>query len=167
MITARRRSYALIYVLAALPLIVVIGNVAVQLTGSALRAQRIATEEAGDDAARRLLVARMRGDARTAESLGDATEDFGDRVTFVGSNGTIEYVVADHAVTRTLRDGDRMLSETTWRFHHARCALRLETLGNGQSLVWLRFRASFQLRKNLPATREYVIALRVGEGGES
>ena len=32
MITARRRGYALIYVLAALPLIVVVGTAAVQLT---------------------------------------------------------------------------------------------------------------------------------------
>jgi hypothetical protein len=80
-------------------------------------------------------------------------------------DGTVEYRVADHSVTRALRKDDKKVSETTWKFHHAHCEFHKETLDNGESLVWLRFRASFQLRKNLPSKREYAIALRIGEGG--
>jgi len=160
-----RRGYALIYLLAALPLIAVIGNVAVQITGHALRAQRMAVAEASDDQLRRVMVARLGLDAERTTTVEGAESGFGASLMLHAADGVITYDCASNGVTRVERAGGVEISRTTWKFGYAQCRLRLERVPGGGALVWIRVDHGLQIRKGLSARRAYATAVRIGQGG--
>lgn len=160
----RRRGYALVYVMAAVPLIAVIGNVAVQITGQALRAQRMAVAEASDDQLRRVMVARLGQDAERTTTVEGAESEFGTSLILRAVDGVITYDCASNGVTRVERAGGVEISRTTWEFGYAECRLRLERVPGGGALVWIRVDHRFQIRKGLSVRRAYATAVGVGKG---
>jgi hypothetical protein len=163
---AKRSAYALIYMLAALPLIAVIGNVAVQITGRALRAQRMAVAERADDAALDLLLMQLRKDARLADRAESDADAFCDGATFQSGAQIVAYECTDSSVERVERSGDTEVSRTTWVLQHGRCAFRLEELANGRRLIWLRCDVHLSPQPRQPVTRHYATAIVVGVGGK-
>jgi len=163
--TARRKGYALLYVIAALPLIAVIGNFAAQIIGQALRAQRIAVAESADDAMLRLLMIKLRRDARTATDVRVPADGFGDSVIVHCPDHDVEYTVEGRTVTRVVRAGEVEQARSAWNFQQARCAFRIEEAAAGRPLLWVRCAAELHFRKNLPVQRCYATALLIGQGG--
>jgi len=166
---ARRRGMALIYMLAAIPLAIVITSASSVLIGKVLRVQReSAIRTVNTDNANRL-IERMRADAAESNRailLGD-----GAGVLFenIGSNGGVEYRIEFDAVTRRKTSGDHepaLEGTSRWLFKRCDIDLRLEPVSESQSVLWVLVDYRVELRKSVVDRQKLATAIRVGSGGD-
>lgn len=167
MIRSRRKGMALIYLLAALPLSIVITSASAVLIGKVLRVQReSAIRTANTDNAIRL-VERMRDDA--ADSTRVAVLDDGAGVVFesVGSNGGVEYRIEPESVTRRVlstNDDPILEGSARWSFKRCNIELQLESVDKSQDVLWVLVDYRVELRKSVVDRQKLATAIRVGSG---
>ncbi len=160
----RKPAYALIYLLAALPLIAVVGNMTVVITGRALRAQRLAVAERADDGTRSLILDQLRRDAQSAVTAEGDPAAFGGAAVLRSGEWVVEYQCTGPELTRIEKNAGAVVSRTTWTFEHGTCALRLEKLPNNRALIWLRCAVTLPELHRLAVSRQYTTAVAVGQG---
>jgi hypothetical protein len=165
--TARRPAYALIYLLAALPLLVVAGNITVRTLAGALRVQRVAAVETANDTARRGLVDTLRDDARTASAIDVTPSESATTLSFTGPRGTAEYRFAKARVERVATVPEQVDVQMRWPMPDVTCTPRIEVSAADRNVLWLRFEYALEVRRGLYTRRHYAIALPVGTGGAS
>lgn len=165
----RRHGMALIYMLAAIPLAIVITSASSVLIGKVLRVQReSAIRTANTDNANRL-VERMRDDA--ADSTRVKMLDDGTGVVFgsIGSNGGVEYRIESGAVKRRVKSDDNrpaLEGSARWLFKRCDIDLRLEPVSESQSVLWVLVDYRVELRKSVVDRQRLATAIRVGSGGD-
>ena len=142
----RRPAYALLYVLAGMPLLIVIGNVTVQILGNALRTQRVATEGIANDDARHRLVDRIRRDALDANSFSVVNEPTRQRLVLSTGTDRVEYVIQGNTIHRASPIDDKIQSQMTWKLRDTECTLQYETITEHRALLWLRFHCTVEFR---------------------
>ena len=155
-----RGAYALIYLLAALPLIMVVGMISTKLLVRSLRAQQLATYEAQNNTELARLVRHIQEDAELAERV--SALDAGLR--FKQSACTIDYAIDANAVTRTVVREESPAEITTYKLHNGQAALSIEDIEDGGQLAWLRVVATYEISRAQSREWSFAAAALVGQG---
>ncbi len=161
----RRTAYALIYLLAALPIVVVIGNTTVRLVGQGLRAQRVAAREAVVADARRSIVEQLRRDAAAAVAVAADQDAYGAELTLRAPDAEVAYLTSNGAVTRVVKAGATEQQRQTWRLVDTTIGFQWEPVSEQGGVVWIRFHHTLTIDQRFPTRRELATAIRVQTGG--
>lgn len=162
----RRRGYALIYLLAALPLIMIVGNISVQICGRALRAQRIAVAEHTDDITREIVLTCLRTDALAASRVEEIAGTSGFELVLSAGEWSTRWRGDGHTLTRIEQKDGIDSTPQDWHLRHGTCGLQVERLAGGRQLVWLQCVQTLPYEPRLATTRRYVTAVVVGDGAQ-
>lgn len=160
----KRRGYALIYLLAALPLIMIVGNISVQICGRALRAQRIAVAEHTDDITRQIVLATLREDALAAARVEELAGTGGFELVLSAGEWSARWRGDGRTLTRIEQKDGVDSAPQDWHLRHSTCRLQIESLASGRQLIWLNCMQTLPYEPRLATTRRYVTAVVVGDG---
>ncbi len=165
MIKHRRSGYSLLYILTAIPLVTIVGNMTADVLNRSIRTQTIATYQMTNYTETMRLVRQLQNDAAKAVSAELIDSDATNTLELKLPGETVVYAVDGQRVSRTVIVNNMPGTVITWGFKNASIGFSEEQIQDTRKLIWIEFEFRFTLQNGKEQTQQIAAAATVGTGG--
>ena len=149
MIKHRRSGYSLLYLLAAIPLAAIVGNMTAKVLSGSLRAQTIATYQVTNYTETVRLVRQLQDDTGKAISAELTDSDSSSMLKLKLPEKTIVYSAGGQKVSRTVMVDNTPGTVITWDFKKTSIRFSKERINDARDLIWIKLDFSFTFENGI------------------
>ncbi len=159
----RLRGYTLLHLLAAIPLTLVVGTIAAQITDRVLRSQSAATCQMANDLESARLIGELGAACLKANSISIADTSDGTKLVLRELKEESTYIVSNSSGETRSETSTVQHDGKSWPFRNCRITPTKEVLEE-REILWLTFDCEYLTARPTWDHERYSVALIIGEG---